>query len=1346
MSKTKWYARPLYIVMALVLVLSFSLVTAVPAMATGSAAIDPIAANYDLYTPADVNTTITWNNATSVVSVDDDVGALATPADYEVVSDNLTILNAYLAAKLPVVGNSVALTINFDVGDPATFTITAIWTGPTSYPVTLLQTTDMHSHASGTVPFQSYTPMIPGNGSVITGGFARLATEINETRDAKTANGSAVLLVDSGDWSMGTVYDFLWNTDPASLKFIQAMKYDVTTLGNHEWDYGPAKLATRITASQNVSGFNVPIVASNTFFDGVTGLEALQANGSIVTTYVKTLPNGLKIGFIGLIGEDAANDAPNAPPVTFKPDYAGADKAYIQGIVDDLRNNQTVNVVIALSHSGINPTTVPVSGDDIALAKNINGIDIIASGHAHIMTPVIIDQANIYTTTPGNITHIFCSGSYTTNLAQLDFTATANGVTDLVLTNHPINDSIPGDSAINAMVLDMDTEINTLIAPLGIGIADVEATMGNFSLSAPSSPGENGLGNLVADSLRWAGTEPSNFTIGAYATGMIRDPLIANQNVTFADLFRVVPLGITPATDQDNFYPGYPLLKLYLNGTEIWEVCRFNGIIAATGQFTGGFIHLSGIQYSYHYAPLPTFAVVDSVKAYAWNDYNCTGTPTEDVAQDTALYPVIIDSYAVDMLLSPSVQDLLSQLGISIYLKLANGTPVNASNMLTARLDKDAETGGVQEEYAWAALLDYFTDPIVNGGLFGAIPADPYNLLTTSHKRIIISGEAVSFVFDTIADQEAGVPFEITITARDAEGIVAGSYTGKANLTDLTGTISPTTTDNFTKGVWTGEVTITKDYTDNNITASHGEITGPSNDFDVYYTLTMAVNGIGTTTPAVGSHNYTAGTVNITATPGNEWQFVNWTTANMSEIANATAASTTVTVDESKTVTANFALLPGWYCKPGNWTDYALSGMPDFDQKQDNWTDNGTATGNWTYCGPVAVANSLWWFDSKYEPSPVPPPTINDHYGLVTNFSHPWDDHCAQNVMPLVNNLSALMNTSSSGTNVTDMQWGIEKYLNNTGYAANYSETTVLWPEFDWIEEEVERCEDVVLLLGFYQNYTGYYERVGGHYVTVAGVNSNTSQLSISDPYFDSVGNATPGMHNDTQYVSHDIYNVTHIMPGPGGPPCWALLNYAGGNPIVNFQGQNSGPGLIPPGAYNQSLPVVTIIDYAVAVSPITATLEGHVSYLSRYTPPNATWAQPFVVRAFEPGNLTEELWNSTATTNNTGVFTMSGLIPGTYDIGIKNCTALSELNTSVTLSAGMTTVVNFGTTREGDSDGNDAVVILDFSILAAAFGSVPASGNWNPNCDFDRNGAVVILDFSLLASNFGQAGPLQPY
>jgi len=523
------------------------------------------------------------------------------------------------------------------------------------------------------------------------------------------------------------------------------------------------------------------------------------------------------------------------------------------------------------------------------------------------------------------------------------------------------------------------------------------------------------------------------------------------------------------------------------------------------------------------------------------------------------------------------------------------------------------------------------------------------------------------------------------------------------------------------------------------------------------YTLTMAVNGTGTITPPVGAQDYAAGTVvPITAMPGAGCQFVNWTTANMSEIANATAASTTVTVDENKTVTANFVLSPGWYWKPGNWIDYAPSGMPDFDQKQDQWTD---PMGNWMYCGPVAVANSLWWFDSKNEPSPVPPPTINDHYGLVTNFSSPWDDHDPQNVMPLVCNLSALMNTGPNGTDVMDMQQGIRDYLNATGYAANYNETTVLRPNFTWIEEEVERCEDVVLLLGFWQYEEmgpgeWYWWRVGGHYVTCAGVNSNTSQLGISDPYFDNaeaggagvvpVNHTYPhgsGMHNDTQYVSHDIYNVTQLIPGPGGPPCWALQNYAGGAPIVNFQGQNSGPGLIPPGVYAPAFPLVTTIDYAVAVSPTAgATLEGHVNFTGRGAAPSDRWIEEFEVKGFESGNLSHVLWTTNATTNNTGVFTISGLTPGIYDIGIKNATCLSELVTNVTLTAGVTTVANFGN-REGDVKKSDKVDGSDFALLSGAYNTRPTDAKWNPNADLNRSGKVDGSDFALLSGNYNKRG-----
>jgi len=161
---------------------------------------------------------------------------------------------------------------------------------------------------------------------------------------------------------------------------------------------------------------------------------------------------------------------------------------------------------------------------------------------------------------------------------------------------------------------------------------------------------------------------------------------------------------------------------------------------------------------------------------------------------------------------------------------------------------------------------------------------------------------------------------------------------------------------------------------------------------------------------------------------------------------------------------------------------------------------------------------------------------------------------------------------------------------------------------------------------------------------------------------------------------------------------------------------------------------------------PLPPELEGHVSFSGRGAAPDAKWIEPFVVKGFESGNLSHVLWTTNATTNNTGVFTITGLTPGTYDIGIKNWTCLSELVTNVTLSAGVTTVVDFGTTREGDSDGNDAVTGMDFSLLAGAFGSTPAAPNWNANCDFDRNNAVTGMDFSLLAGNFNKVGPLQGY
>ncbi len=598
--------------------------------------------------------------------------------------------------------------------------------------MTLLQTTDMHDTVSGVGSFNEYTPGSTGDDTV-QGGWARLATKINEIRTERLLSGALVLLVDSGDYNMGTAYDMLWNTDPAPFRFISTMQYDLITLGNHEFDYGPEKLAVMINkAIAAAGGFSIPIIATNTVFDGISGtaddgLEALNMSGVIITDYyVKTYANGLKVGVIGLMGKTADAYAPNAPPVTFKSDYENpAVKAFIQGKVDALRNTEGVHVVIALSHSGVMDPNGTPAGDDIILAQNITGIDIIASGHEHEMTNTVIPVVN-----GSHTSYIICAGANGTNLAQLDFRVnmTQKKLDEApTLTNHPINDTIAGNSVINVLVQDMNDFINAILDPLGtsLGLTDLSLSYivatSSLDLNDPGSAEEFGLGNLLADSIRYVGTASGEPTIGAFANGVIRGTFKQGQEIAFADLFAIVPLGITTDDTQDPLLPGYPLLKVYLNGDEVWDLCKFDAIIMAAQLYTSYFSSLSGLKCTY------TGTTVNAVDAYEWDDYKCTGSTTPIPTGTSTLYPVIIDKYTMDMLLTPSIQGLLSVLGISLEPKLAGGTVINAGNLMDARLDRDQGTAGIQEYYAWSASLKFFTDP---AGLNGIIPVAPYDLST----------------------------------------------------------------------------------------------------------------------------------------------------------------------------------------------------------------------------------------------------------------------------------------------------------------------------------------------------------------------------------------------------------------------------------------------------------------------------------------------------------------------------------------------------------------------------------------------------------------------------------------
>jgi hypothetical protein len=304
------------------------------------------------------------------------------------------------------------------------------------------------------------------------------------------------------------------------------------------------------------------------------------------------------------------------------------------------------------------------------------------------------------------------------------------------------------------------------------------------------------------------------------------------------------------------------------------------------------------------------------------------------------------------------------------------------------------------------------------------------------------------------------------------------------------------------------------------------------------------------------------------------------------------------------------------------YEDYVPNGMPDFDQKQDNWSSNSQAPGPpWTHCGPVALANCLWWFDSKFEPNPVDPRPfggpLNDGYSLVESYdpAGAWDDHDTLNVMPLVDSLAVYCNTNGnlptvSGTNINDLYNGVLGWLNKVGLSENY--IVNLYPVddepvgFEFLRNEVMESQDVILLLGFYhQVEPDFCERIGGHYVTCAGVctNPEDSAFCISDPYFDMHEGEPPAgsahgasVHNDAWYVSgphgtihHDKYRVTRLTScGFFQPPFFSIE--LPGYPVslgdaANFYGQNDmgSGGSVPP---TPGMAIHTVVEYALVICP----------------------------------------------------------------------------------------------------------------------------------------------------------------
>jgi 2',3'-cyclic-nucleotide 2'-phosphodiesterase (5'-nucleotidase family) len=601
--------------------------------------------------------------------------------------------------------------------------------------LTILETSDVHDHAGGFGSAASYSPMVTGNDAVL-GGYARLATYISDTKNQKGSNN--VLLCDSGDFTMGTVYTMtLASASPLSFMFFSIEGYDAVTLGNHEFDLGANALYGFITAAQANTAypFNTPIIASNMNASGSASMNALVTNNTILPSKIIEKA-GIKIGILGRMGTNAVFDSPNAAPLTFDSGTPDSPAAYeaLQVQVNALRAAGAQTVVL-LSHEGFTNSAGYAVGNDANLADAVSGIDVILSGHLHI------NQTALKTLNNYHNTILVEPGAYGEHIARLDLKIdkTTGKVTSYTSTNPIIDDTIVGDSWMDYIVATQtNSALNIALGPaftaLGLtGVTSIldtvainDVTINDTSITSGYTVGESVLGNLAADSYRtaingiWAKAYAGSSGNVTYANnvmaaatgdanrvqiafvpgGVIRDPLAVEAGtISFADLYNVVPLGGDPL---DTSALGYPLLTTYIKAHDIYVAVGISLLMGAYQgngdyyiNFAGIYVHVISWPSTFQVYLCPTDTNTSSPN-YGLNGNLRTSTAGTLInpADPTTTYKIAVDLYTLMMMYE--VASINSAYTIYTY-NAAGTTPVNAAG-------NRVKTGVIASTYGYTTM------------------------------------------------------------------------------------------------------------------------------------------------------------------------------------------------------------------------------------------------------------------------------------------------------------------------------------------------------------------------------------------------------------------------------------------------------------------------------------------------------------------------------------------------------------------------------------------------------------------------------------------------------------------
>ena len=571
---------------------------------------------------------------------------------------------------------------------------------------TILFTHDLHSHL---------LPALDENGSEY-GGYARLMTAINEQRGKYPD----AVLVDGGDFSMGSLFQTAYSTAAIELRMMGVMGYDATTFGNHEFDYGPDGLVSMLnTAVEATDAANeiftrlasstatittepsedlglqefadtygpmthrLPEIVDANYYpprEGEQGYDetsaevwdALENYG--VKEYVLLERGGIHYAIFGINGFESHSYAPTSPMVHGDP-AENAQRIVDAATAECVATYGVEPVVVCLSHSG----TEDGEGEDVDLAGAVDGIDLIVSGHSHTLLREPIQV---------NDTWIVSASEYGKYLGVVNMSRAGDGAVSL--TGYeliPIDSSIEDEEYVASLVEQFKHTVETNY------LADYGMTFDEVLVNNPyrfetvgevyATQHESTLGNLFSDAYKWAAERATGKTVdlAVTAAGVIRESIPVG-GVTVSDVFNAASLG--SGTEGE-------LVSAYLTGADLKNVLEVDASVQPI--MDAAQLFSSGAEYSFNTSRM-IFNKVDYARLR-----RADGTLEE--IEDDKLYHIVTGMYCAEML--GTVEGKSFGL-LSATIRDENGEPIDPSRLVDYVI-RDEDGKPLKEWYAISSYL-----------------------------------------------------------------------------------------------------------------------------------------------------------------------------------------------------------------------------------------------------------------------------------------------------------------------------------------------------------------------------------------------------------------------------------------------------------------------------------------------------------------------------------------------------------------------------------------------------------------------------------------------------------------